>query len=113
VVLPRLGSSIAATGTSLFLYESVAKLLSAYPARKLGAQPGHNPWLHGSVLVGVVLGLVCVWLAPVRGVLGLVPLSTHELLLVFALLILTWGSGELAATIARHSKREKLGTQQP
>jgi len=108
VVLPRLGSSIAATGTCLFLYESVAKLLSAYPARKLGAHPERNPWLHASVLVGVALGLACIALAPMRSVLGLVPLSVRELSLVFALLTVTWGSGELAASIARHSRTRSL-----
>ncbi|MEI9941878.1 MAG: cation-translocating P-type ATPase [Pseudomonadota bacterium] len=101
VVMPRLGSSVVATGTCVFLYESVAKLLSAYPARKLGARPARNPWLHGSVLIGVALGLACVSYAPLRDVLGLVPLSRRELLLVFALLTVTWGTGELAASIAR------------
>jgi Ca2+-transporting ATPase len=101
LLMPRLGSSLAATATCVFLYESVAKLLSAYPARKLGTQPGHNAWLHGSVLIGVALGLSCVSFAPVRAVLGLVPLSAPELLLVFASLAVTWGSGELAASIAR------------
>lgn len=103
LLMPRLGSSLEATATSVFFFESVAKLLSAYPARKLGVKPDGNPWLHGSVLVGVVLGLVCVSFAPVRGVLGLVPLSTRELLLVVALLVLTWASGELAARIARRN----------
>jgi P-type Ca2+ transporter type 2C len=101
VLMPRLGSSLAATGTGLFLYESIAKLLSAYPARKLGARPVRNPWLHGSVLIGVVLGLVCVWVEPVRDVLGLAPLSARELSLVCGLLVLTYGTGELAAAVAR------------
>jgi len=109
VLMPRFGSSIPATAASVFLYESVAKLLSAYPARKLGAQPAQNPWLHGSVLVGGALGLVCVGFAPVRSVLGLVPLAPRELLFVFALLILTWGSGELAARVVRRSASAKLG----
>jgi len=110
VLMPRLGSSIAATGTSLFLFESTAKLMSAYPARKLGARPAHNPWLHGSVAIGVALGLMCVWVAPVRNVLGLVPISLRELSWVFALLTVTWGSGELAAMIAR-GYSPKLATQ--
>jgi len=84
--------------------------LSAYPARKLGARPERNPWLHGSVLVGLVLGMVCITLAPMRSVLGLVPLSVRELAVVFALLTVTWGSGELAASIARHSKTRNLLT---
>ena len=101
VVMPKLGSSVAATASSVFLYELVAKLLSAYPARKLGVRPERNPWLHGSVLVGVALGLACVGLEPMRAVLGLVSLNTRELLFVCGLLSLTWGSGELAAHVAR------------
>ena len=108
VLMPSLGSSLAATASSVFLYESIAKLLSAYPARKLGVRPARNPWLHGSVLVGVVLGLVCITFSPVRSVLGLVALSARELLLVFALLIVTWGSGELAAYLVRRSQTPKL-----
>jgi Ca2+-transporting ATPase len=103
VLMPALGSSVEATASSVFLYESVAKLLSAYPARKLGARPAPNGWLHGSVAIGVALGLVCIGAAPVRNVLGLVPLAARELWFVFALLIVTWGSGELAARVARRS----------
>jgi Ca2+-transporting ATPase len=101
LLMPRWGSTLAATGTSLFLYESVAKLLSAYPARKLGTEPERNPWLHGSVLIGVALGLACIAFAPLRELLGLVPLSWRELLFVFTLLGVTWGSGELAVNLTR------------
>jgi len=108
VLMPSLGSSLAATATSVFLFESVAKLLSAYPARKLGGQQSRNAWLHGSVVIGVLLGLACIGLSPLRGVLGLVTLTVRELLLVFALLIVTWGSGELAARLARGSRPRSL-----
>jgi Ca2+-transporting ATPase len=111
LLMPRLGSSLAATGTSLFLFESIAKLMSAYPSRKLGAAPERNPWLHGSVVIGALLGLLCIWLAPMRDVLGLVPISSRELLLVLALLTISWGSGELAARIARQTLVPKLHTQ--
>ncbi|HKO50115.1 MAG TPA: cation-translocating P-type ATPase, partial [Polyangiaceae bacterium] len=113
LAMPQLGSSIAATATSVFLYEAVAKLLSAYPARKLGARPAQNAWLHGSVLVGVLLGLVCIWFVPVRDVLGLVPLSARELLFVCGLLLVTWGTGELAASVARRTNRGDLPAATP
>ena len=100
VLMPILGSSVATTASSVFLYELVAKLLSAYPARKLGAEPDRNSWLHGAVLLGGALGLLCVGFAPLRAVLGLVSLTPRELLLVLALLAITWGSGELAAHVA-------------
>jgi len=107
VVMPKLGSSVEATASSVFLYELVAKLLSAYPARKLGVRPARNPWLHGSVLVGVGLGLACLGLEPIRAVLGLVSLNPLELALVFGLLTLTVGSGELAAHVARRLEAGK------
>jgi len=110
LLLPRLGSSLAATGTSVFLFESVAKLLSAYPARKVGGRPARNAWLHGSVLIGVGLGLVCIAFSPVRDVLGLVPLAPRELLLVLAVLSVSWFSGELAAHVAR---RSEMPTRRP
>jgi len=107
-LLPLLGSSLWATGSAVFVYESVAKLLSAYPARKLLAEPAANPWLHASVLIGVALGLVCVFVPPVRAVLGLVALAPRELLVVLAALVATWGSGELSASIARHFEARNL-----
>jgi Ca2+-transporting ATPase len=108
VVMPALGSSVAATATGVFLFESVAKLLSAYPARKLGVQQAQNPWLHGSVIAGVALGLGCIGFAPLRAVLGLVPLAPRELLFVFALLLVTWAAGELAARLVRRQQPQSL-----
>lgn len=104
LLMPRLGSSLAATGSCVFLYESVAKLLSAYPARTLGARPGPNRWLHGSVIVGSALAAACVLVPALREVLRLAPLSLRELSVVLAVLLVTWGSGELAATVARRSR---------
>jgi len=105
LLLPQLESSIAATGTGVFLYELAAKLLSAYPARKLGGRPAANPWLHAAVFVGVGLGLACVSFAPFRMVLGLVPLRPRELFVIGLALAFTWTTGELAAALARRSPR--------
>ena len=103
LIMPRFGCSVAATGTSVFLYELAAKLLSAYPARKLGGSPARNRWLHCAVFVGVALGLACVSFAPIRQVLGLSLLGVRELLFVCLVLAVTWGTGELAASVARRS----------
>jgi Ca2+-transporting ATPase len=103
VLMPRLGSSVAATGSCVFLYESVAKLLSVYPARTLGARPEPNSWLHWSVIGGSALGLACVLAPALRDVLRLAPVSWSEVAVVSAALIVTWGSGELAAAVARRS----------
>ena len=108
VLMPRFGSSVAATCAAVFLFELIAKLMSAYPGRKLGVQPSRNPWLHGSVLIGVALGLSCITFAPMRGVLGLASLSLRELSFVLALVLVTWGSGELAVRLTCSSPSRKL-----
>ncbi|HWP06448.1 MAG TPA: cation-transporting P-type ATPase, partial [Polyangiaceae bacterium] len=66
VVLPAFGAGVAVTATAVFVYESFAKLLSVYPARRLGPRPGPNAWLHGSVAVGLALVLLCVAVPPLR-----------------------------------------------
>jgi len=102
LLLPRYGVSMPATATSVFLYEAVAKLLSAYPARKLSAVPSRNPWLHASVLLGALLGLACVAWSPLRVVLGLVPLTFTQFASVALALGLSFAWGELAARGIRH-----------
>jgi uncharacterized membrane protein HdeD (DUF308 family) len=101
VLLPRCGASLAASGSAVFLYESVAKLVSVYPARKIGGRVARNVWLHVSVLVGVALGLACVALPTLRQVLVLTALGVPELALVALALLLTWLSGELSARAVR------------
>jgi Ca2+-transporting ATPase len=75
VVLPAFGAAVAVTATAVFVYESFAKLLSVYPARRLGPRPGPNAWLHGSVAVGLALVLLCVAVPPLRAALHLTPMK--------------------------------------
>lgn len=93
-VMPSFGIGLAATATSVFLYESVAKLVSAYPARRVGAVPKLNPWLHLAVGGGLLLGLLCIVFAPFRAALALSELDAAALAFVAAALVTTWISGE-------------------
>ena len=101
VVMPAFGVGLAATATSVFLYESVAKLVSAYPARKIGAKPNMNPWLHLAIGSGLVLGLLCILLAPLRGVLGLSVLDARASAFVALAIVTTWISGEILVRALR------------
>jgi Ca2+-transporting ATPase len=101
VLMPEFGLDLATTATSVFLYESVAKLISAYPARRIGASPQMNPWLHVSVGAGLALSLSCVVLPPLRSALGLTSLSVEPLLVVALALFVTWMGGELVARALR------------
>jgi len=94
VAMPAFGVGLAATATSVFLYESVAKLVSAYPARKIGALPSLNPWLHLAVGGGLLLGLLCIVFPPFRAALALSELDAVALAFVAAALVTTWISGE-------------------
>jgi Ca2+-transporting ATPase len=108
VLMPRIGFDLATTASSVFLYESVAKLISAYPARRIGASPRMNPWLHVSVGAGLVLSLSCIVLQPLRSALGLTSLSVQPLSFVGAALLVTWAGGELVARALRSSPAQTL-----
>ena len=96
-LLPQLGVGLAATATSVFVYESVAKLASAYPARKVGAIPAMNRWLHVSIASGILLSLACALIPPLRQTLGLAPVHLSDLRYVLLASALTALSGELLA----------------
>ena len=108
VLLPELGVDLPATATAVFLYESVAKLVSAYPARRIGAQPVTNPWLHVSIGGGLLLGLLCVVVPPLRSALSLSFIGARPLALVGAALLVTWASGELVARALRSTSAQEL-----
>jgi Ca2+-transporting ATPase len=99
VLLPKWGVSLAATATTVFLYESVAKLCSAYPARRVGAAPVTNAWLHLAVALGLSLGILCLFVEPLRVVLGLSALGSRELGFLVAGALVTVASGELVVRL--------------
>jgi len=101
VGLPMLGVGLAATATAVFLYESVAKLLSAYPARKVGAQPKTNPGLHLSIAFGLVALFLCLVVGPLQRVLGLVSLDPRSFWPLVGAALVTGASGELLAYALR------------
>lgn len=108
VTLPEFGVDVATTATSVFLYESVAKLISVYPARRIGSSPRTNPWLHVSVGAGLVLGLLCITVAPLRSALHLSSLGPEHFLVVGVAILVTWLSGELTARALRSSPAHEL-----
>jgi Ca2+-transporting ATPase len=97
VLLPALGTSVEGTATAVFLYESLAKLLSAYPARKLGAPAVSNVWLHLAIGTGVALAALCVWFAPLQRTLALAGFERSAAWPLCAAALVTLASGELTA----------------
>jgi Ca2+-transporting ATPase len=90
------GVEILAIRAALFLYESIAKLASAYSARRVGAAPPRrNLALHASILLGVGLQLATLSWAPLRRVLEVETLSLAGWGIVAAAVALTWLVAEL------------------
>jgi Ca2+-transporting ATPase len=101
VLLPRLGVSLPGTATAVFLYESAAKLASAYPARRVAGKPARNRWLHLSIGAGIALGALCVAFDPLRRTLDLAPFEPRALGPLALVALLTLLGGELVARALR------------
>jgi Ca2+-transporting ATPase len=101
VLLPLAGYAAAAVRTVVFLYESVAQLVFAYPARRLGARPAHNVALHAVLLASIALQVATVLVPGLRGVLGLVALDGFALAVAGGGVVLTWALAELFSRASR------------
>jgi Ca2+-transporting ATPase len=108
VVMPEFGVSIEVTASAVFLYESIAKLVSAYPARRIGAKPATNPWLHVSVGGGLLLALLCVVVPPLRSVLSLSAVTLTAVAFVAVAVVLTWLISEAVAWALHPPHTQKL-----
>jgi len=103
VVLPVLGYSLIAVQTVIFLYESIAKLVSAYPSRTLFQRPSKNLVLHGSIAFGVGLQLLTVVVPALRTVLVLAALDIRGFALLAAAIAATFTVAEGASRLLRRA----------
>jgi P-type Ca2+ transporter type 2C len=101
VTLPVLGYSLFAIQTVIFLYESIAKLLLAYPSRRLFQKASTNSVLHACIAFGIALQVLTLMLPSLREVLRLAPLDGRGIALVAAAIAATWLVAEGATTWLR------------
>ena len=94
VLLPRLGYSLEATRTAVFLYESMAQLVFAYPSRKLNVNPLPNTWLHIAVGGGLLLQAATVVTPGLRTLLQLAPIDAPVAIGILAAVLLSWAAAE-------------------
>lgn len=105
VILPLFGYGVAVIRTAVFLFESIAQLFFAYPARHLTVIPRFNLALHLAVGFGVVLQILTIFVPFLRELLGLTMLEAQVLLIVTAVILITWGAAEIYSRLAlRRSK---------
>jgi len=107
VVIPEVGYGVVVTRTLLFLYESIGKLASVYPAR--WAVPWHRPnfALHAAVSLGVLLQVLTVAVPGLRRFLGLEAPGLVGSFVVVLAVVATWACAWLTGRVAR-----KVGLEQ-
>ncbi len=93
--LPAVGYLGTVTLTAVFVYESLAQLAFAYPARRLTGAVVPNRVLNVIVAFSVVLSILTFTLAPLRTLLGLAPLTLPVIAAVFCALLVTALGAEL------------------
>jgi Ca2+-transporting ATPase len=111
LALPPLGYSLIAVQTVIFLYESIAKLVSAYPSRTLFQTPSRNLVLHACVAFGIGLQLLTIRLPSLRDVLGLARLDLRGLALLALAVTLTWSVSEGATRVLRRRMLRTVRTE--
>jgi Ca2+-transporting ATPase len=105
VLLPRFAYGPAATRTAVFLYESLAQLVFAYPARRITVRPLRNTALHVAIVLGAGLQLATITVPALRELLALEPLDARAILAVAAGVLASWGAAELLSRRQRGSVR--------
>ncbi|HKY36813.1 MAG TPA: cation-translocating P-type ATPase C-terminal domain-containing protein, partial [Polyangiaceae bacterium] len=101
LILPSLGVGTLATATAVFFYEGVAKLLSMFPARRLGGTLRPNRWVLAATVASIALQLACIGLPPLREMMGLTVLGALPLVVVTLALLSTYLLGELLLHVLR------------
>jgi Ca2+-transporting ATPase len=97
--LPLYGFSVAVTRTLVFLFESIAQLVFAYPARHVQVVPLANGWLHVAVVLGILLQVATVLVPSLRLLLGLETLALDTVIWVAGGVLLSWAVAEAASHV--------------
>ncbi|HSW47175.1 MAG TPA: cation-translocating P-type ATPase [Phycisphaerae bacterium] len=105
VIFPWLGYNAATTITAAFLYESLAQVIYAYPARRVNLNPKPNIVLHVVVLLSIGLQILTVLVPSLRALLGLVPLDLTAAAVVALAVAVTWAEAEATAFVRRYRMR--------
>ncbi|MDX2031174.1 MAG: cation-transporting P-type ATPase [Blastocatellia bacterium] len=107
VLLPRYGFNLAVTRSAVFLYESIAQLVFAYPSRRVSVLPMPNGWLHLAVLFGAGLQILTITFPSLRLLLGLEPLQLPILLWLAGGVLLSWLAAEVFSRVAWAHGRQR------
>jgi len=107
VALPIIGFSLLATQTMIFLYESVGKLVSAYPSRQPVRGRHANWFLHGAIVAGVALQGMTLGVPGLRRFLALQALDGKAAIILLLAVAATWGVAALTSRFFGHAARDQ------
>ncbi|MFN0123090.1 MAG: cation-translocating P-type ATPase [Blastocatellia bacterium] len=105
---PKLGFTVGATRTAVFLFESIVPLVFLYPTRRTTYQPPLNPAIHLSVVVGVGLQALVLTTPGLRALLGLEALPSQALGWLLLSVLLSWGVAEVFSLFRWASARKSM-----
>ena len=94
LILPLLGYGVILTRTAIFIYDSIAELLFAYPARHISVTPKRNVWLNVAITGGIGLQLLTIFVPQLRTLLGLEMLDTLVFLAIAIAIVISWSIAE-------------------
>ena len=95
VTLPLYGYGVAAVRSAVFLFESTAQLVFAYPARRVGHRPARNVTLHAIVVLSIGLQVLTITVPALRTLLGLESLDAVALVVTGGAAAGTWALAEI------------------
>jgi len=101
LMLPLLGYGVVLTRTAVFLYDSIAELLFAYPARHISVAPKRNVWLNVAITGGIGLQLLTLIVPQLRTLLGLEMLDSLVFFVLSGAILISWAIAEGIVVFAR------------
>lgn len=103
VTLPLYGYTAAAVRSAVFLFESTAQLVFAYPARRVSQWPSRNVTLHAIVVISIGVQLLAITVPELRTLLGLESLDWLTVAVAGGTAMATWMLAEIVnRSLLRH-----------
>ncbi|MGE3179469.1 MAG: cation-translocating P-type ATPase [Vicinamibacterales bacterium] len=109
VALPLAGYSLDQTRTAVFVFEALAQLAFAYPARRVSVAPLTNAALHTAVLLGGALQVATVFVPGLRALLGLEMIDGQAWTAIAGGVLACWAAAEVIGRRVRAREAQDAG----
>lgn len=97
LVGPLMGYPATMTRSMLFLFQSSAELIMAYPSRRISTPPNRNLLLHLFVAGGIALQICTIYIPGLREFLGLQSLELKTFAMISLAVMAVWVAGKVVA----------------